>query len=211
SISTGQAGRPFATITWELIEGGSAAGYAGTPLEAVVAATRSLVLDVPRGGVEDGAWEAFFPPGSYRIKLTLQNWAGGVDSVEQSFTKLNGTAPGLALNLQKETVGAFEQSFTKLNGTAPGLALNLQKETVGAFEQKEAVGAFEQVKVQSIAVRPASCSQTSALATAPLAFLWSVTEVGSGAVVPLSEVLKTTGSLTVPAYSLTPGKVDSTP
>ena len=39
--------------------------YAGTPLEALVAATTTLVLNIPRD-MDDEAWESFFPPGSYR-------------------------------------------------------------------------------------------------------------------------------------------------
>jgi len=108
SLSSGQAGRRFAVVNWTLIEGGSAPGYAGTGLRESVAAGDSLVLRLERGATSAADWEVFFPPGAYRVRLDLTNWAGGRGYAEHAFVKLNGTAPGVAVSLQAGTIRPFQ-------------------------------------------------------------------------------------------------------
>jgi len=128
TASTGNGGRSFTSISWQLVAGESAQWWDGEVLSSVVNSfSSSLRQRIARNENQtDETWGFFFPPGQYTVRLTLENWAAGVSSTDFTFTRMNVSSPSVDIKVQTEVITTVDEVMVEGFAT-PGQVCNFSK------------------------------------------------------------------------------------
>jgi hypothetical protein len=92
SRSVGFAGRPWKSISWELLSSDLSDDAYLRISESINTSSELILKLVPSQNSSISDWAAFFPEGDYKVRLSLTNWAMSSTSSDFHFRKSSATS-----------------------------------------------------------------------------------------------------------------------